>query len=69
MIHFQVNLTITKAVLNVENCFKCNGIPNSIQLISREDLSKAHRIPTKKGGPRPIVAKFVRRETRDNVMV
>ena len=42
--------------------------PPPPKLISREDLSTAHRIPTKKAGPRPIIAKFVRRETRDNVM-
>ena len=38
------------------------------QTITRQDISIAHRIPTKKGGTRPIVAKFVRREVKDTVM-
>ena len=38
------------------------------QTITRQDISIAHRIHTKKGGTRPIVAKFVRREVKDTVM-
>ena len=36
--------------------------------ISREDLSIAHRCPTRRGKIRPIVARFVRREVREHVM-
>ena len=36
--------------------------------ISRADISTAHRCPTKRGAIKPIVARFVRRETREHVM-
>ena len=45
-----------------------NNRPPPPVLITRADISIAHRNPSRRSGPRPIVARFVRRETKDWVM-
>ena len=36
--------------------------------LKESDISVCHRLPTHKDGPRPIIAKFVRRETKLSIM-
>ena len=45
-----------------------NHHPPRPELITRADLSIAHRNPSRRSGPKPIIVRFVRRETRDRVM-
>ena len=49
-----------------ERLFKARGSAVSIQ-----DIDTAHRVPTRNtgnGGPRPIICRFIRRLSKDNVM-